>query len=134
MLRPGDNLGVRALKHSKTRSLAEKLKAERERALLKLARLHNILRSEIEADVDEADSGLEEREQALALLQSLERKLGEIDYALRQIHAGKYGVCVRCGERIDPARLDAVPETTLCIKCKVIVERESRIKAIADRI
>jgi DnaK suppressor protein len=59
----------------------------------------------------------------MALVQGLERKLASIDYALRQAQDGAYGICERCGEPIDPARLEAVPETTLCLKCKVIAER-----------
>jgi RNA polymerase-binding transcription factor DksA len=40
-----------------------------------------------------------------------------IDAALSRIAAGSYGVCVKCGEDIAPARLEAVPTTALCRGC-----------------
>jgi RNA polymerase-binding protein DksA len=37
--------------------------------------------------------------------------------ALRRLDHGTYGLCVRCEEPIAAARLDALPETPLCIDC-----------------
>jgi DnaK suppressor protein len=109
-----------------------KLKEERERALLELSRLREALKSEVDPDADEGDPDLIEREKVMALVQRLERKLESIEYALRQTQKGTYGICERCGEPIDPARLEAVPEATLCVKCKTIVERETRIGTTAS--
>jgi DnaK suppressor protein len=39
---------------------------------------------------------------------------------------GNYGICERCGQQIDPARLEALPDTTLCLKCKQEIERLAR--------
>nr|MBC7245532.1 TraR/DksA C4-type zinc finger protein [Chloroflexota bacterium] len=50
-------------------------------------------------------------------LQRRKRKLSEIERALRRLMCGNYGICERCGVPIDPARLEAIPETTLCYKC-----------------
>lgn len=36
--------------------------------------------------------------------------------ALRRIDEGTYGICVDCGEQVEPARLDAVPWTPYCLK------------------
>ena len=110
----------------------EKLKQEKEHALVELARLREALKSEVDPDADEGDPDLVEREKVMALVQSLERKLEAIDYALRQARDGTYGICERCGEPIDPARLEAVPEATLCIKCKAIVERQARVRSAVD--
>lgn len=41
----------------------------------------------------------------------------QIRAALRRIEDGTYGVCVKCGDQIPRARLDAVPHTPTCIKC-----------------
>jgi DnaK suppressor protein len=49
--------------------------------------------------------------------------LESIDNALRQAQDGRYGICERCGEPIDPARLEVVPEATLCVRCKTATER-----------
>jgi DnaK suppressor protein len=40
-----------------------------------------------------------------------------IDRALRKIETGSYGFCEKCGDRIDDARLEAVPWAPLCISC-----------------
>jgi len=37
--------------------------------------------------------------------------------AIRRIDEGSYGICANCGAEIAPARLDALPTATLCIRC-----------------
>jgi DnaK suppressor protein len=49
--------------------------------------------------------------------------LDKIQKALEKIEAGTFGVCDDCGERISVKRLEARPETTLCIRCKEDQER-----------
>jgi DnaK suppressor protein len=111
----------------KTKLQVEKLEAERVQVLEDLERLREALKSEVDPDADEGDPDLAEREKVLALVKGLERKLESIEHALRQAHEGKYGICEGCGELIDPARLEVVPEATLCVKCKSVVERQSRV-------
>ncbi len=101
----------------------EKLEREREETQRKLERMREYLKYEIDASADEGDPDIYEREKNLALVQSLERKLDSITHALRLFEAGMYGICERCGETIDPARLEALPDATLCLKCKTEVER-----------
>jgi DnaK suppressor protein len=107
----------------------DKLIQEREQILVELARLRDVLKSEVDPDADEGDPDLIEREKVMALMQTLDRRLESVEYALRQAQEGTYGICERCGQPIDPARLEAVPETTLCVKCKAIAERQSRLAA-----
>jgi DnaK suppressor protein len=49
--------------------------------------------------------------------------LDKIQKALEKLEAGNFGVCDDCGERISAKRLEARPETTLCIRCKEDQER-----------
>jgi DnaK suppressor protein len=49
--------------------------------------------------------------------------LKKIDHALAKIEEGTFGICEDCGEPIHMKRLDARPETTLCIRCKEDQER-----------
>ncbi len=49
--------------------------------------------------------------------------LDKIEKALRKIEDGSFGVCEDCGEEISIKRLEARPETTLCIRCKEDQER-----------
>lgn len=45
------------------------------------------------------------------------REIASVKRALARIEDGVYGECVRCGEDIAPARLEARPEAALCIDC-----------------
>jgi DnaK suppressor protein len=52
--------------------------------------------------------------------------LSKLDLALKKIDDGTFGICEICEEPIGKKRLEARPETTLCIKCKEDQEREER--------
>lgn len=52
--------------------------------------------------------------------------LDKIQRALERIDEGSFGNCEECGEEISPKRLEARPETTLCIRCKEDQERVER--------
>ena len=49
--------------------------------------------------------------------------LDKIEKALAKIEDGSFGVCEECSEEVSVKRLEARPETTLCIKCKEDQER-----------
>ena len=59
-----------------------------------------------------------EREKELGMAQTLEAHIDQVEHALKRIEAGTYGECESCGKGIAKARLDAMPEATLCIDCK----------------
>lgn len=52
--------------------------------------------------------------------------LAKIDKALQKIESGTFGICESCEEEISIKRLEARPETTLCIRCKEEQERDER--------
>lgn len=52
--------------------------------------------------------------------------LEKIDRALQKIDRNEFGLCEECGEEISVKRLEARPETTLCIKCKEDQERAEK--------
>jgi RNA polymerase-binding protein DksA len=112
----------------KTLSVAERKKLNQERAQTQteLARLREYLKTAPEPTGDEVDLDVYEREKNLALVRRLEQKLDEIDRALRSAQKGKYGICERCNKPIAPERLAALPETTLCVKCKNELEQAAR--------
>ena len=59
-----------------------------------------------------------ENEDVLRNLQEETRlELQQVRAALKRIEAGEYGICTSCGDEISPARLDALPYATLCIRC-----------------
>ncbi len=77
---------------------------------------------------DEVDLASTEYIQSFALrLRGRDRKfLDKIEEALRKIEEGEFGECEDCGEGIGRKRLEARPETTLCIRCKEDQERNER--------
>jgi len=109
-----------------TQSEIEKLEQEREETTRNLERQLTDLRNMAEPTADEADVDAYEREKTWALAQSLQRKLESIERALRLAQAGTYGICESCGERIDPARLEILPQTTLCLACQRKLERQAK--------
>ncbi|MGE5618336.1 MAG: TraR/DksA family transcriptional regulator [Sphingomonadaceae bacterium] len=73
-----------------------------------------------------ADIGTEtfEHERDLALEINLRRQLQATEDALKRFDEGTYGVCSNCGEPIPLERLEALPQATLCIRCKRQQERQ----------
>jgi len=49
--------------------------------------------------------------------------LDKIQKALMRLEEGSFGECEECGDKISLKRLEARPETTLCIRCKEEQER-----------
>src|SRR3712207_179449 len=45
----------------------------------------------------------------------LESRLARVERALAKLREGTYGVCDACGGEIDPRRLRAAPESTVCV-------------------
>ena len=48
---------------------------------------------------------------------NLEVTRARVARALAKLEEGSYGACDRCGQAIAPARLEAAPESVLCIDC-----------------
>lgn len=52
--------------------------------------------------------------------------LKKIDLAINKLDQGTFGICEDCGEDITVKRLEARPETTLCIRCKEDQEKHEK--------
>lgn len=52
--------------------------------------------------------------------------LKKIDLAINKLEQGTFGICEDCGEDITVKRLEARPETTLCIRCKEDQEKHEK--------
>ena len=59
-----------------------------------------------------------EQDKNAGLKRDHQRLLADVDDALQRMTDGTYGVCKRCGEAIDTARLRALPSASLCYDCK----------------
>lgn len=106
----------------KNYQIIKELEKERVQAQQELLQLREALKAEIDVNFGEGDPELVERDMAISFIREQERKLDSLNQALQQARRGAYGICERCGQAIDPARLEAIPDTTLCVKCKTIVE------------
>lgn len=108
------------------------LKKQREQTAIELEKLRKELSSEVEKDdVEDAASDLIERDKTQALIYTLQRKLENIDHAIKNTQVLGYGICEKCGKTIDPERLEIFPEATLCINCKREQERLDRIRSLS---
>ena len=70
------------------------------------------------AKEDEQANETSELERRCALEKRLRDQLAEIEHALHKKDQGTYGVCDFCGQPIEPARLEALPQANLCLSCK----------------
>lgn len=62
------------------------------------------------ADADDA--------REVALLGRAQIELDAVTAALQRLDHGDFGHCERCGAAIAPARLEALPEASLCLDCQ----------------
>jgi len=69
--------------------------------------------SALETEADE----VEEYERRLPIEHSLELKLKDINSALEKIKKSKYGICEKCGNKIEEERLKTIPEAKFCQTC-----------------
>ena len=104
-------------------SIIVELGKERAQITQELLDLREALKAEVDTDLSEGDPQLVEQDRIIARIQDCERQLKALERTLEQARQGRYGICEHCHKPIDPARLEALPDTTLCIECKRIFER-----------
>jgi DnaK suppressor protein len=56
-----------------------------------------------------------ERGETEALVGELRSSLRDVEHAITRLDEGTYGICEKCGNPIEPARLEALPAVTTCI-------------------
>lgn len=84
---------------------------------VRLEGIEDALETEHSRDWDDQAIEREGEEVLERLGASGQSEIARIQAALGRMFRGEYGLCVKCGEEIEPARLDAVPETPLCAAC-----------------
>jgi DnaK suppressor protein len=77
-----------------------------------------------------ADDGSDvmEQERLSTISADLQDMLRQIDGALERMDDGSYGICQRCGQPINPERLEAFPYVAYCIDCQTLLERENALR------
>ena len=110
---------------AKYKKLQEQLEAELKRLNEELEQLHTSVPSPEERREgspfgkreEEATETLE-LEKRLALENRVRQELVGVEHALDKFEKGTYGLCDNCGKPIAPERLEALPQASLCVKCK----------------
>ena len=74
---------------------------------------------------EEATEALE-LEKRLALENRIREESARIEHALHKFEEGSYGLCDDCGQPIDPARLEALPQASLCLNCKTQQTKDAK--------
>jgi RNA polymerase-binding transcription factor DksA len=79
---------------------------------------HDYSRADDNAATDTEAAEISDHDRISAEVDELTNRIEEIDTALARIDDGTYGTCVNCGERIDTARLMAMPTAQMCLSCQ----------------
>jgi len=116
--------------------LRSRLKSERERLIEELEQLRasaNTTEERREGSPfgkreEEATETLE-LEKRLALEKRIREQLVGVEHALHKFEEGTYGLCDNCGQPIDPARLEALPQASLCMNCKAQQAKNAKGKS-----
>ena len=102
---------------SNRKSELETLKADLE---ARLVRYHAHQRREtgaLDKDFEEQASQTQNDEVVDSLEVETRAELVQIAHALDRINNGLGDECEKCGEEIDPRRLQVLPYTTVCVDC-----------------
>jgi len=108
-----DNDMLHARLESDRKHLSEQLQQIRESGPLEDRREGSPFGKREEEAAEAAD--LENR---LAMEKRVLDQLAEVEQALAKFEKGTYGSCQMCGQPIDPARLEALPQAQFCVSCK----------------
>ena len=113
--------------------LYERLKKEKAELLEKLEQLRTLGQPSTERKEgspfgkrEEGADEASELEKRLALEERLGESLNEVEHALQKYEAGTYGLCDSCGQPIEKARLEAIPQASLCLSCKAKQAKETK--------
>lgn len=68
---------------------------------------------------EETSTAYSELERRSANVGNVKEQLSEVEHALDKLINGTYGLCDECGGFIPSERLEVLPQTSLCLPCKV---------------
>jgi DnaK suppressor protein len=113
--------------------LYERLKKEKAELLEKLEQLRALGQPSAErregspfGKREEGADEASELEKRLVSIKRLEESLSEVEHALQKYEAGTYGLCDSCGQPIEQGRLEAIPQASLCLRCKAQQAKETK--------
>lgn len=84
----------------------------------RLANIERDLAEPMDADSSERAVQMEDDESLEGQAAVVSRRITATQRALLRVEDGSYGECLQCGGDISAGRLEARPESVLCITCK----------------
>lgn len=108
------------MKHLDLRIMRDRLVARRHALLARYDHARELVDEELGSpEIELADLASEQWDaRVLSVASERDRhSLERVCAALQRIDRGEFGRCERCGERIDPRRLAALPEAERCLSC-----------------
>jgi len=106
-------------------SVARRLRARAEQLRSEIATVRRRSGEPAAGDVSDAKDAADTAARDIVGDAEMDRDLAElrdIDLALRRLGDGSYGICIDCGEPIDPRRVVARPVAPRCVGCQAIAE------------
>jgi len=103
-------------------SAVKRLEAELRHAEKELAELNKWIADRPKLVLGEGGTAVDFLERTLARRAAIIAHIKELREALAKASEGSYGVCERCGAKIDPERLNILPETTVYSACARLVQ------------
>jgi DnaK suppressor protein len=118
----------RTMMHRLRKRLEEELRLARARLRGKSLEEPIEVRPSGESAFNDTDRIQLEQARAMSAMERsrLAVRVKRLTAALRRIETGEYGTCVECGEAIEEARLDALPDVDTCIGCQRALEERAR--------
>jgi len=106
--------------------LHQSLAARRSELRRRLGTVLNDLGNLNPGDAADVAFGAGSEEVASHLVELEAKEMRQIERAMGKIKSGTYGSCEGCHAKIPVARLNALPYTTVCVKCQREMESDSR--------
>jgi RNA polymerase-binding transcription factor DksA len=93
--------------------LAELRELLEQQRRFRLEQLEQLQTTEAPGELSNGD-----REITDSLVAGARAALRDVVDALQRMDDGRYGSCRRCGTALDPARLEVLPQVSLCVACQ----------------
>lgn len=103
--------------------LRTQLETKKAELTARLERITANLRRGYDADSKERAKEMEDSDVVDALGNEAREEIAKISSALQRYDSGEFGVCVECGTKISPQRIEAYPYAEECIECAQDDER-----------
>jgi len=97
----------------------ERLKMKQGELIKRIAAIENDFKKGRSQDFSEQTTETENDQVLDEIHHEAKAELQQVNAALQRLEQGGYGICSQCEEAIAPARLMALPYTTICINCAV---------------